>query len=129
MGPCEGPFPSAGVPLVRLGFGPMTRLHLPDRGAGRWELRLAAKAMLTPQRVTVRLDDEPIFKYDFARHEPFEPLTIPLNLSAVPHDLTIEYLRWDGDDPAKPAAVAFKTLQILPADSRETSTHFGYNPR
>ena len=92
--------------------------HTVNRCGSRFAFEWA-KANLLPQRLTVCLDGNAIFNYNFSLRPPFEPIRIPFNVSAGAHDLTIEYFRWDGDDPAKPAAVAFESLQVLPDNAPE----------
>jgi hypothetical protein len=112
--------------MICWGYGPATRLTIPaadaPAGGGKYKLVFSGMCWLPNQTLTVKLDG--VAQGPPCVFEPagtFRDATIPLELSPGPHELTLEYSKWESPpgSPAVKLAVKFRKLQILSDESTE----------
>jgi len=121
LGPIEGPYPLQGLPLICWGYGPATRLTIPPPGdpaqGGKYKLVFSGMCWIPNETVIVKLDGvvqgSP---HNFQPAGTWVDVTVPLELTPGPHDLVLEYSKWESPptSPLVKLAVKFKKLQVLP---------------
>jgi hypothetical protein len=114
--PEEGPYPRKGLPVVRWGCGPSSRLSVVEGVGGARKVILDGRSDLPGQVVTCQLDGVEIGRHIFAEAGRFEVWEIPLRLSPGAHLLELAYAISDpGAGPRR--AVLYRKLQIMPASN------------
>ncbi|HYC71634.1 MAG TPA: glycosyltransferase family 2 protein [Opitutaceae bacterium] len=112
LGPPEGPFPGAFLPIFRWGMGPRTVLRISSPVARTGLLRLECATYLDDQSMTVSLDGAAVRSFRFPRTNQKEVIELPLALRAGDNQVAISYGRHFSSeaDPRK-LAVIFLAIQ------------------
>lgn len=115
IGEVEGPYPQWGLPAVRWGLGPRTRLRVTaPPGAGR-KLSMSAQAQLADQEMTVRVDGLPVLHHRFEEVGRFYDLEIPLGAHTESPVIELDYGRaLAGGLERQRLAVLFRVLRVTP---------------
>ena len=113
----EGPYPELGLPRVRWGVGPLTRveLNVPPPGGGR--LLIDARGDFAGQTMQLRVGARRLRDVTLTVPGRFAKSEIALGLEPGLHELEIVHSHWHEpmvtDD--RPRAVLFRTLLVLPS--------------
>jgi hypothetical protein len=112
LGPIEGPFPDWKLHEVRWGLGPKTAVTITLSTPGQYHLIASGKAAIDNTQMIVRIDGAEVGRHAFPDAR-FEAWDLPLNLTAGPHRIELDYSNWSKDGP-RPMAVLFQTMKLLP---------------
>jgi hypothetical protein len=119
LGPREGPVPEAFLPPFHWGYAPAT--HFVVQSNGPREARLAADVLTysEDQTVQIEINGQRVLEHSFARVNQKEHLHVSFSLRDGANSVVISYGRaLITDHDARPLAVIFLSLQILPATTR-----------
>ncbi|HLX61437.1 MAG TPA: hypothetical protein VKX17_09165 [Planctomycetota bacterium] len=106
----EGPYPQWGMPVVRWGLYPSTRLVPDDGSSGRMELDCEAQVHKPGQTVAVKAAGKEVFRYAFKNVFSFEVFKCEFDLPAG-ESVSLEYAFGDTTSNI-PRAVLFKMLRL-----------------
>jgi hypothetical protein len=109
----EGPYPQWGLPVVRWGLGPRTRLTVEAPRQGRYRLTAKAQSQLPRQQMVVRVDGVEVGRFDFTETGRFYDLQFPLDLGPGRHEIELAYSDWS-KNPVRPEAVLYQGLRVVP---------------
>lgn len=113
----EGPYSEQGLPRVRWGVGPTTRLELEVPAPGGGRLVVEARADFGGQTMRVSVDGRRLTEVGFVTPGTFERFHIELDLEPGHHELETAHSHWHEpsvtDDRQR--AVLFRTILVLPS--------------
>jgi hypothetical protein len=112
IGPVEGPFPRWQLHEVVWGYGPKTVAIVTASASGQYHLVASGKAAVDNTQLTVRIDGNEVGKHNFPSNR-FEAFDLPVELTAGPHTIELDYSNWVKDGP-RPMAMLFQTMKLLP---------------
>ena len=117
VGPIEGPYPQWKLPPVRWGLMPGSRLAPDpelglDRTGGWFDLVFSAMGQMKGQEMIVRVDGREMGRHRFADPRKFEDAGYTFDLQPGPHEITIDFARGQGSDPARQMAVLFQMMRL-----------------
>ncbi len=114
LNPVEGPYPQWDLPEVRWGIFPETRLEVPSKGVGKWELYMEVRRNdNTGQTLEILLNGESLTRFAFSGAFRFEPIQVALPLREGKNEVVIRYGSGDNKDAwPEGRGALFRMLQV-----------------
>lgn len=113
LNPIEGPYPDWGLPRVRWGLAPRTRLLFSSRGGPKYLTGMCLGSQ-PKQSVAIRLNQQLLQKLAVPQAKEFVPFCVPLPTRDPANELVLEYSSWSSSPgDSRKLGVLFKTLQIV----------------
>ena len=113
LGEMEGPYPESGLPVVRWGLGPESRLTF--QGAGqRMRLLVEGKPGVAGQELKVLVNGRKVARHAYSNSGDFEPVALVFESTAGRNEVVLRYRR-SRSVGGRALAVLFRRLRISEA--------------